>query len=332
LAGGCDTLLASPQRLVADDVETTQRYLAKVTEGRARLHATPGRVGMVRFTALEMSLGAVQFQIMTSHCEGQCEQSTVRAPGNRILMHLPLRGRIECSQGGRAVAVEPGQLLVVSSAGMVWKTWRGDRTWLAVAVDRAALQRALAAGFCVDVDDEADFGSLEVVPLARVPALFALIRAIVLDLASSAPLFRQPTLARSMENTLLLTTLKSVSGPHSQALMESAAACVPYYVRRAEKYMREHVREEITIADLAGAAGVSERTVYYGFRHFLGKSPMRYCAQLRLAVARETLLRGRIEGCNITQLAVSLGYATSSHFSRDYRRRYGESPSDTLRG
>ncbi|MPZ57272.1 MAG: PAS domain-containing protein, partial [Rhizobiales bacterium] len=143
LEGRCDALLAGPYSLVADDVPTTQRYLSKVTEGRAHLHASPTSSGVVSFSALEMALGAVQFQVMTSFCQGQCEQSTTRTPGNRILLHVPLRGTIECSQGARSVSVNPGELLVVGAPGKVWKTWSGHRTWLAVAVDRRALQRAL---------------------------------------------------------------------------------------------------------------------------------------------------------------------------------------------
>jgi len=90
------------------------------------------------------------------------------------------------------------------------------------------------------------------------------------------------------------------------------------------------VHEPITTADLARVAGVSARTVQTAFRDHRGCSPKEFLKERRLELAHLTLLAAR-PGATVTAIAHDCGLQHLGQFSVDYRRRFGESPSETLR-
>ena len=105
---------------------------------------------------------------------------------------------------------------------------------------------------------------------------------------------------------------------------------VPHDVKRAVDYMRKNRGRKITLADLVGVSGVSERTLSKHFRAFLGLSPLSYLRRLRLAAVRETLLSGA-SGASVTKVATQYGFTHLGRFAVQYHRGFGESPSATLR-
>jgi len=85
----------------------------------------------------------------------------------------------------------------------------------------------------------------------------------------------------------------------------------------------------ITLGDLARTTGVGVRALTRGFERRLGISPMRYLQHRRLERARSDLL----DGCgSVTSVAYRWGFGNLGDFSLAYRERFGERPSDTLRG
>jgi adenylate cyclase len=105
---------------------------------------------------------------------------------------------------------------------------------------------------------------------------------------------------------------------------------LPHDLKRAVQYMRDGVGRKISMADLVGHCGVGERTLHKHFRAFLAVSPLAYWRRLRLAAAREELLKGP-DGSSVTEVAGRFGFNHFGRFSQQYRRGFGETPSATLR-
>jgi AraC-like DNA-binding protein/tetratricopeptide (TPR) repeat protein len=82
--------------------------------------------------------------------------------------------------------------------------------------------------------------------------------------------------------------------------------------------------------ELAAAAGVSSRTLQRQFRLFLGKAPRSELVDIRFATARRVLLRG-VAGTKVVDVALRCGFSHFGRFAGEYRRRYGEPPSQTLK-
>lgn len=100
-------------------------------------------------------------------------------------------------------------------------------------------------------------------------------------------------------------------------------------VHQALDYIRRHARDGIYLADLCSEIGVSERTLLYSFNDILRTTPKAYIKAYRLGNVQRDLLRG-VE-TSVTDAATGWGFWHMGQFSVDYRKQFGESPSDTLK-
>lgn len=94
-------------------------------------------------------------------------------------------------------------------------------------------------------------------------------------------------------------------------------------VGRAIGHVHEHLGDEITLEDLCRVAALSRTTLYERFEHAVGVAPMEYVRRTRLHRASELL---RTTSAGLTRIARSVGYRSSSTFSRAFRRMYGVPP------
>lgn len=100
-------------------------------------------------------------------------------------------------------------------------------------------------------------------------------------------------------------------------------------VRRARTWMDEHLREPVTIQDVAKAARISPRGLQAAFRRQRGDTPMGYLRRARLAGARADLLAAN-GGVTVRAVAASWGFSNAGRFASAYARVYGEQPGRTL--
>ncbi|WP_408445210.1 anthranilate 1,2-dioxygenase regulatory protein AndR [Paraburkholderia sediminicola] len=103
----------------------------------------------------------------------------------------------------------------------------------------------------------------------------------------------------------------------------------PGFVKRAEDFMHEHCGEVLRLPDIAMALGLAERTLRDGFQQFRGISPTQYLRQIRLDKAHE-ILREATADVYVSDVAMDCGLMHLGRFSIEYKKRFGESPSDTL--
>ena len=82
---------------------------------------------------------------------------------------------------------------------------------------------------------------------------------------------------------------------------------------------------------MTAIAGVSERALYNGFRTWRGNSPKSYLKAVRLDRVRTELLGVKSKTGNVSDIARECGFRHMGNFARDYRQRFGERPSETLR-
>ena len=101
--------------------------------------------------------------------------------------------------------------------------------------------------------------------------------------------------------------------------------------RRVEQHLLDDPSIPQSIDDLCRVAGTSRRTLEYAFRDYFGTSPKRFTKALRLNAARNDLVRGDINSAKVVEIASGWGFNHMGQFSTDYRRMFGEKPSETLR-
>jgi len=88
----------------------------------------------------------------------------------------------------------------------------------------------------------------------------------------------------------------------------------------------------LPLDEICGRLGVTERTLRRYCDAVLGMGPHEYKNQARLDAVRRTLAGSDPATTKITEVAEAYGFSHLSRFSRDYRRKFDELPSDTLWG
>jgi len=100
-------------------------------------------------------------------------------------------------------------------------------------------------------------------------------------------------------------------------------------IQRAREYIETSADQAPSVQDVSRVAGVSRRTLNYAFRELVGVTPMRYIQATRLDGARKELQR-KGPSAKIADVANTWGFWHMGQFAADYRRQFGELPSDTL--
>lgn len=113
--------------------------------------------------------------------------------------------------------------------------------------------------------------------------------------------------------------------PSAQAGMSCQAL-----VERAEQLALADLDEPLHISALCRALEVSERTLRKAFHRTHGVPPCRHLRMLRLSQARRALLSADGDHATVTEIATGFGFVELGRFSVEYRKIFGESPSETL--
>ncbi len=98
---------------------------------------------------------------------------------------------------------------------------------------------------------------------------------------------------------------------------------------KALEYIEYFEYEPIKIMDLCQNLSVSERTLQYVFQKRYGVSPKTYINALRLNHVRKELLNAAKKVESIGHVANRWGFWHMGQFAADYRRMFGELPSET---
>jgi AraC-like DNA-binding protein len=99
-------------------------------------------------------------------------------------------------------------------------------------------------------------------------------------------------------------------------------------VRRARELIDARFAENVTLSQLARAAGQSEFHLLRVFKRDVGVPPHTYQTLLRLARARELLARGK----TASSTAAEVGFADQSHLTRHFRNMLGLTPRAYAKG
>ncbi len=100
-------------------------------------------------------------------------------------------------------------------------------------------------------------------------------------------------------------------------------------IRQAMAYIHTHYAEPIALRDVAAHVGLSERHLTRCFRQEVGVTLNAYLNRYRLRQARTLLEAG---DKSITEVALAVGFSSSSYFARIFREEMGVSPRSYLRG
>jgi transcriptional regulator GlxA family with amidase domain len=107
------------------------------------------------------------------------------------------------------------------------------------------------------------------------------------------------------------TSLAARLGTRHEKLIEAVA------------FLEARIEEPFDLDACAAKLKLSRRQIERLFNRYLGVTPVRYMNDLRLQRGRALLAETDM---SVTDVAIACGYASTSHFSKSFRQKYGLSP------
>src|SRR3984957_10956655 len=94
-------------------------------------------------------------------------------------------------------------------------------------------------------------------------------------------------------------------------------------VSAALEYVRAHLTEPLTVADMAEQVSLSPSAFAHLFREVTGRAPYQFLKEMRPDRARELLVDRNLA---VARVSKEVGYASVSHFISEFRGRFGVTP------
>ncbi|MFC0863470.1 AraC family transcriptional regulator [Sphaerimonospora cavernae] len=248
-----------------------------------------------------------------------------------FLVEIPLAGAAEVSAGRERVVATPGCAAVLSPTEGMSMHWSAGNPQLMVQFDRSALsahlgrmlgrelRRPLTFTLGMDLTRPASRSWLSVIDLLRGEA------------EQTGGMLSQPLAVKQVEGLLMTQLLLAQPSNYTPALLGEQPRVAPPAVKRAMELIEAHAAEPLTVEDIAEAVGVGARALQEGFRRHLDTTPMAYLRDVRLDRVRAELTAGVPGTTTVTDVAYAWGFMHLGRFSLAYRKRFGETPSETLR-
>jgi AraC-like DNA-binding protein len=242
-----------------------------------------------------------------------------------VTLGIVLQGHKRVRLAGREFDVDPTRFLVVTS-----------ETEHESAVIAASPERPfLGLGLCFSADrvarallelsDAGVSGTYEDVPAFLLPhddAIAGAVERVLMAFGDPVerrlllPLYADEILFRLLRSDAAAVVRNSVSRPDAGRILN------------AMQFIRANVSRTLSVDRIARHVAMSPSHFAHRFRAVARVSPMRYQRDLRLEQAR-TLLIGN--GVRAGEVASRVGFESQSHFTREFKRRYGVPPSHYLR-
>jgi len=99
-------------------------------------------------------------------------------------------------------------------------------------------------------------------------------------------------------------------------------------IDKALKRIHSNYKETLPVDSLASLVNMSPSAFHRSFQDVTSSSPVQYIKKIRLNKARELLLD---QGVRVGEAATDVGYESAAQFSREFKRYFGNSPSEYIK-
>lgn len=247
-----------------------------------------------------------------------------RVGARMVTLAVILAGQKIVDFGDRVFTYDPGNYLLITGERRYQATIKGaskTNPYYSIALEfppekiAEALLALTDAGVHFD-DDAATADDLPAVVAKLDPAILdALVR--LLECLDDPVMLK--VLAPIVMEELLFHLLRGSSG----ATLRRAAADDDGRIRRARSYLQKHVGARVSVDEVARHVAMSASHFAHRFREVVRVSPMMYLKHLRLERARVLMLG---DGLGAAEAGSTVGYASPSHFTRDFKSHFGAPP------
>lgn len=324
-AGGAVPQPVDPLRASVRDVDSAVSVMKRVYDDLTI--SVPGGRALLDMSLSSFDLATVRVATLTIS-----DSTVTTAPYPYYTVVTNLAGRMRTTVAGRSTVVRAQEMAVTSPGRPVSVDYAGPATRIeTIVIERCALEDELSAMTGRPVTGPVDF-RFDAVGAAPDNPFHLALATVRQDLGQQGGLASHPVLRSHLTRMLVSGLL--LGHPHSwtDEIFRPAAASGPKAIRRVLEAVENDPIAFAAVTDLARVANLSVRALEDGFRRRVGCPPMRHVRNVRLARAHEELGSSSMDQTTATAVAQRWGFGHYGRFVAEYRRRYGTTPADTLRG
>ena len=170
-----------------------------------------------------------------------------------------------------------------------------------------------------------NFGSFKTgKPIIEPKEISASIRLILnqLKLKQSSETLR-PIFIKGKVYELLSYYFRAASEEETEYCPYIASEEVVTKIKRAKEIIIEDMNNPPSLADLAKQVGLNIKKLKTDFKEFYGVPVFTFLLNYKMELAKKMLQERQL---NVNELAIYLGYSTSSHFIAAFKRKFGTTP------
>lgn len=243
-------------------------------------------------------------------------------------LQIILSGGAEPFSRSEPMEAGPSDSIIVASGETVVQNYSADCTQLGVRIRADSLVSKLGALTGIQPGSDLRLDAPTRILRDQAQTVNRLVLLLTHELDSIGPSIN-PIVLTEIQQAIVVAFLCACPHNFSHLLTGDPKPLAPWQVRLAEEFIAANWNRPISVESLATAVGCSVRSIFRSFRDSRGQSPLAFVKRVRFDRAREMLWLANA-GTTISAVAFACGFQNLSHFAREYRRLFGELPSETL--
>jgi AraC-like DNA-binding protein len=161
-------------------------------------------------------------------------------------------------------------------------------------------------------------------------SVLLLLQHMVTEIDRPGSLLEVPAAVASFEHALINFMLFGMNHNLSESLRATPNYAGAEQVKRVEEYIEANAPNPIDMNTLARITGHSASAIFRAFRKHRDYTPMQFLLNVRMRLVRQHLVQATPTS-SVTAIAMKSGFFHLGRFAAEYRLRFGESPSQTLK-
>ncbi len=219
------------------------------------------------------------------------------------------RGTVHSVADGRELLLEQGDMVIY-----------GPNQWHMQYADIGVAPRMVTLSFTVSGCDLSELTNLRIQASQKVTVL---LQQMLREQEQAAP--HSADMLLSLLTMLLITLLRERADGQAAEPVHAVANGENRIIGRTQQYISDHVREKLSVPIIAKNVGVSPSYLTALFQKHLQIAPGEYLRRIKLQESKQMIREGNM---NFTEIAQALQYSTVHHFSRQFKEKFGITPSE----
>jgi AraC-like DNA-binding protein len=246
-------------------------------------------------------------------------------------MNLTLHGQTMNSQRGRWASTAAGRSGVLFNPTDAFTVrWSPEAVQFAVKLPRRSVEAHLGKLIHRPVERPISFNLGVDLTSPAGQSLLSTVHFLRRELTRPGGIATMPVARDQLESLVLTQLLLAIPSNFTELLLRTPEPPARKgHVQRVVDLIEAHPERDLTLAELAHAAGTTARALQRGFKDVVGMSPTAYVRAVRLDRVHAELLSE--PGVAVTDVAIKWGFFHLGRFAQQYRERFGVVPSQTVR-